>query len=87
MLRVNIYIPEELDGQLEFAARSIGKKKAEVVRSALQAGLKTIGLKSISGQNLLAFVNKATKIPTKGDVPKDIIQNLDYYTWGGQKRD
>lgn len=87
MLRVNIYIPEDLNHRLGLVARSIGRKKAEVVRTALQEGLKTIQPKSISAQNLVNFVKEAEKISTKGRIPKDIIKNLDYYTWGGSKRD
>ena len=87
MLRVNIYIPEDLNHQLGFVARSIGRKKAEVVRTALRAGLKIVQPKSISARNLLNFVKEAEKIPTEGRIPKDIIKNLDYYTWGGKRRD
>lgn len=87
MLRVNIYIPEDLNYRLGLVARSIGMKKAEVVRTALHEGLKTIQPKSISAQNLVNFVKEAEKISTKGRIPKDIIKNLDYYTWGGKKRD
>ena len=87
MLRVNIYIPEELDSRLGLIAKSTGRKKAEVVRTTLQEGLKIVQPKSISAQNLLNFVKKAEKIPTKGHIPKDFIKNLDYYTWGGRKRD
>lgn len=87
MLRVNIYIPEDLNHRLGFVARSIGRKKAEVVRTALREGLKAIQPQSTSAQNLVNFVKEAEKIPTKGRVPKDIIKNLDYYTWGGKKRD
>lgn len=87
MLRVNIYIPEELDLRLGLIAKFTGRKKAEIVRTTLQAGLKMIQPKSISAQNLINFVKEAEKIPTQGRVPKDIIKNLDYYTWGGSKRD
>ncbi|MBI2326234.1 hypothetical protein HYU91_02490 [Candidatus Collierbacteria bacterium] len=87
MLRINIYIPEDLNHQLGLVARSIGQKKAEVFRTAIRAGLKTIQPKSISALNLVNFAKEAEKIPTKGRIPKDIIKNLDYYTWGGKKRD
>lgn len=87
MLRVNIYISEDLNYRLGLVARSIGRKKAEVVRTAIWEGLKTIQPESISAQNLVNFVKEAEKIPTKGRIPKDIIKNLDFYTWGGKKRD
>lgn len=85
MLRINIYIPEDLNQQLAFTAQYMRKVKAEVVREALKAGLQKIQPAS-SAQALLALAKKAEQIPTKGKIPKDFIRNLDYYTWGGKKR-
>lgn len=87
MLRVNIYILEEVDNKIAFLAKSMGIKKAEVVRSALDLGLKSLRPKSVSAQGLLDFVKLTEKIPTKNKLPKDFIKNLDYYTWGGSRRD
>ncbi len=86
MLRVNIYIKEETDSKAEMLALSLGKKKAEVVREALDAGLETMQPQDTSANKLLNFIKLAEKIPTRGKVPKDFIKNLDYYTWGGEKR-
>ena len=87
MLRINIYIPEDLNQQLDFTAKYMQKVKAEVVREALEAGLRKIQPKSNSAQALLDLAKKAEKIPTKGNIPKDFIKNLDFYTWGGKKRE
>jgi len=87
MLRMNIYIPEDLNKKLYFIARSKKKAKAEVVREALAIGLRTIQPKSKTAQALITLAKKAQQIPTKGKVPKDFIRNLDYYTWGGEKRE
>lgn len=87
MLRINIYVPEELNQKLDFAAKYMRKVKAEVVREALEAGLRKIQPKSSTAQALLDLAKKAKNIPTKGNVPKDFIKNLDYYTWGGKKRE
>ena len=86
MLRINIYIPEDLNKKLAFTAKYKRKAKAEIVREALQAGLKVIQPKSSTAQALLNLAKMAEGIPTKGDVPKDFVKNLDYYTWGGTKR-
>lgn len=86
MLRINIYIPEDLNQQLAFTAQYMRKVKAEVVREALKAGLQKIQPKTSSAQALLTLTKKAEQIPTKGKIPKDFIRNLDYYTWGGKKR-
>ena len=87
MLRINVYIPEDLNRQLAFTAKYERKVKAEVIREALEIGLKKIQPKSKTAQALLDLAKKAEQIPTKGSVPKDFIRNLDYYTWGGKKRD
>ena len=87
MLRINIYIPEELNKRLSIIARSQGKVKAEVVRKAIEEGLKKIQPKSSSAQALLDLAKLAEQIPTQGRVPKDFVKNLDYYTWGGKKRE
>lgn len=85
MLRINIYIPEELNQRLNFAAQYTRKLKAEVVREALDAGLKDMQPASATAKALLVLAAKAKRIPTKGKIPPDFIKNLDYYTWGGKK--
>lgn len=87
MLRINIYIPEDLNQKLNFTAKYKRKAKAEVVREALEVGLREIQPKSSTAKTLLTLAKMAEKVPTKGDLPKDFIKNLDYYTWGGQKRE
>lgn len=83
MLRVNIYLTDELNKEIERQALISKKSKAEVVREALEKGLKKAQPKS--AQALLDFAKAAEKIPTKGKLPKDLIENMDYYTWGGDK--
>ena len=87
MLRINIYIPEDLNKKLDFTAKSRRKAKAEVIREALDHGLQVIQPKSGNAQALLDFAKMAKKIPTTGKIPKDFSKNLDYYTWGGKKRE
>ena len=86
MLRINIYIPEDMNKQLDFTAKSRHKAKAEVIREALNHGLKVIQPKSGNAQALLDLAKMAEKIPTVGNMPKDFSKNLDHYTWGGEKR-
>lgn len=86
MLRINIYIPEDLNQKLDFTAKYMRKVKAEVVREALKAGLRDIQPKSGNAKVLLDLAKEAKKISTKGNIPKDFIRNLDFYTWGGKKR-
>ena len=86
MLRINIYVPEDLNRKLDFTARSKHRSKAAIIREAIEKGLKTIQPKSTNAQALLDLAKKAEQIPTRGKVPNDFSKNLDYYTWGGKKR-
>ena len=67
-------------------AQAKNKAEAIIIREALNQGLETIHPKIASAQTLLDLAKMAEQIPTKGKVPKDAIKNMDYYTWGGEKR-
>lgn len=86
MQRTHIYLPEELNREIDYLAKLQGKTKAEVTRKVLEEGLKTIKpKKSSSTEALLKIVREAKKI--RGTAPRDLSINHDYYTWGGPKRD
>lgn len=87
MQRISVYIPEETKRRINLAAKAKSKAESEIIRDALDEGLKKIYSPASSAQALLDFAELAEKIPTKGKVPKDLIKNLDYYTWGGEKRE
>lgn len=87
MQRISVHIPDEIRRTISLTAKAKNKAESEIIREALDKGLKTIHPKSASAQALLDFADMAEKIPTKGKVPADFIKNLDYYTWGGEKRD
>ena len=85
MQRISVYIQEETKRRINLAARAKSKAESEIIRDALDEGLKKIYSPASSAQALLDLAKLAEKIPTKGKVPKDLIENLDYYTWGGKK--
>lgn len=87
MQRISVHISDETKQRIDLAAKAKNKLESELIRDALDAGLKAIYPQSNSAQALLDFAKKAEKIPTKGKVPTDIIENMDYYTWGGKKRE
>ena len=82
-----MYIPEETRKRVALAAKAKSQAEAEVIRAALDEGLNIIHPQSSSAQALLAMAKLAEKIPTRGAVPSDAIENMDYYTWGGSKRE
>lgn len=86
MQRTHIYLPEELNREIDNAARTQKKSKSEVIREALEKGLKaTRPQKSSSAKALLNMAEQAKQFP--GTYPSDLSTNHDYYTWGGPKRD
>lgn len=87
MQRTHVYLPDQLNTEIEFTARIQQKSKAEVIRTALERGLKTIRPKrSSSAKALLEMVKEAKKILKDEKLPKDLSINHDYYLWGGKKR-
>lgn len=87
MQRISVYIPEDTRKRINLVAKVKSKAESEIIRDALEKGLKKIYLKSTSAQALLDFSKMAEKIPTKGKVPQDASINHDYYLWGGEKRE
>lgn len=89
MQRTHVYLPEELNREIDNTARLQKKSKSEVIREALEKGLKaTRPQKSSSAKALLEMALEAEKIAKKFNIkgPKDLSENHDYYTWGGEKR-
>lgn len=88
MQRISVYIPEETRKRINLVAKAKSKTEAEIIREALDEGLSVIHPKTASAQALVDFAKMAEKIPTKGKkIPADFVKNLDYYTWGGKKRE
>ena len=86
MQRTHIYLPEELNREIDYIAKIQGKTKAEITRMILKEGIKVIKpQKSNSAKTLLAIAEEAGKFVGTG--PKDLSINHDHYTWGGPKRE
>lgn len=87
MQRISVHIPTDLRRRINIVAKAKSKVESEVIREALDKGLKVILPESSSAQALLDLAKMAEKIPTKGKVPQDASINHDYYLWGGEKRE
>ncbi|MBI2590957.1 MAG: hypothetical protein HYW33_03735 [Candidatus Blackburnbacteria bacterium] len=86
MYRLHLYLTDSLKKELEAKAKLSKKTKAEVARLALEKGLKQVKIpKSNSAQALLALARFAESLPYDKNAPKDVVKNMDYYTWGGEK--
>lgn len=87
MLRINIYIPEELNKRLELISISQQKAKAAIIREALEKGLQSAQSSDHSAQALLEIARLAEQLPNDHNTPRDLSVNHDYYLWGGKKKD
>jgi len=85
MLKTYLYIPDELNEKISRAANAQKKSKAEVIRKALEKGIKEEGEQTISGAEVLLKLGElAKKYKVKG--PRDASVNHDYYLWGFPKK-
>lgn len=86
MQRTHVYLPDKLNIEIGWTAKTQRKSKAEVIRTALEQGLIEMnGQKSNSAKTLLEMARQAKQF--KGSGPKDLSINHDHYIWGGAKRD
>lgn len=86
MQRISVHITDETKQRIDVVSKAKNKVEAELIREALEVGLNTISPKSISAQNLLNLAHLAEKLPSKKNEPTDVSENLDYYAWGGKKK-
>lgn len=85
MQRISVYIHEETKKRISLTAKAKAKDQSEIIREALDKGLKILYPVSTSAKALVNLAIKAQKIPSKENAPKDLSLNLDYYAWGGEK--
>ncbi|MBI4096770.1 MAG: hypothetical protein HY425_03590 [Candidatus Levybacteria bacterium] len=81
MLRTYLYIPEQLNNQINYTARAQNKSKAEVMRQALENGLRKFKGQGNAGVEVLFELAKlGRKHKLKG--PKNSSVKMDDYLWG-----
>lgn len=87
MQRISVHITDDTRQRIELAAKAHKKIEAELIREAIEVGLKTIYPKASSAKALLDLARMAEKLPSRPGEPRDVSQNLDYYAWGGEKHE
>jgi predicted DNA-binding protein len=86
MQRISVHITDETKQRIDLVAKAKNKVESELIREALDAGLNIISPKSRSAQALLDLATMAEQLPSKSNAPRDVSENLDYYAWGGKKK-
>jgi len=81
MLKTYLYVPDDLNEQIERTAKIQERSKAEVMRQALAKGIKAVqGKDSKSAESLLKIAELGKKYALRG--PKDSSQRIDELLWG-----
>jgi len=82
MFRTNVYLTEQQEREIKLRAAIAKKPKAEVLREAIDKGLKAAPIqKSASAEIFIKLARIAEQFRTKGTAPRDLSVNLDKYTW------
>lgn len=80
MLKTYLYIPQQLNEEVNALAGAEKVSKAELMRNALEEGLAFLKRKRASSAFVLLQITKiGRKYKTRG--PKDLSQKMDEYLW------
>lgn len=80
MLKTYLYVPEELDKEINNLAKAEGKSKAEILRKALKEGVSQMKRKKVgSAEILLRIAKLGKKYKVRG--PRDASLRMDEYLW------
>lgn len=81
MFKTYLYIPEHLQEKINLTAKTQNKSKAEVIRQALEKGIRDVQQQgTASVQVLFKIAELGRRYKVKG--PKDAVENFDEYLYG-----
>lgn len=81
MLKTYLYIPEQLEKRIKLTAETQKKSKAEIIRQAIERGLKEEEKRASAGvEALFRIAELGKKYKLKG--PKDSSERIDELLWG-----
>lgn len=81
MLKTYLYIPEQINQRIITTAKAQKKSKAEVMREALEKGIRALKHeRDASLQVLFKIAELGKKNKVKG--PKDAVEHFDKYLYG-----
>jgi hypothetical protein len=75
MIRTQVYLPTGLHRQIRLRAQRERKPAAQVIREALEQGLRAVKPRQTAGEGLLGL----PRLGIKG--PKGLSQNIDKYLY------
>ncbi|HUD44500.1 MAG TPA: ribbon-helix-helix domain-containing protein [Patescibacteria group bacterium] len=79
MIRTQVYLTQQLNQSLDIISKQEKKPKAQIIREALEDGIKQKTYMSNAGKALLELAEFGKKLHIKG--PKDLSTNIDKYLY------
>lgn len=81
MQRISVHISDEIKQRIDLAAKAKNKLESELIREALNAGLKVI-YPSNSAKSLIDLAKMAKKLPSDPKEPNDVSEDTAKYAFG-----
>ncbi len=82
MQRITVFIEDETRQRIDLAAKAKQKVEAELIREALDEGLKKIYPPTSSAQALLNLAKMAENLPFQPEEPTDVSEDTAKYAFG-----
>ena len=82
MQRISVHISDETKQWIDLAAKAKRKIESELIREAIDTGLRVIYPKSSSAQALVDLAKMAEGLPFHPKEPKDISEDTAKYAFG-----
>ncbi len=84
MQRISVHITDETKQRIDLAAKAKQKVEADLIREAIDEGLKKIYPPTSSAQALLNLAKMAEDLPSRPEEPTDISEDTAKYAFGGK---
>ena len=85
MLKTYLYVPEQLNQEINALAQLQKESKAKIIRTALEKGIIFIKRQKASSASVLLRIAEVGK-KYKPCGPKDVSTKMDDYLWSSNKR-
>lgn len=82
MQRISVHISDETKQRIDLVVKVKNKVEAELIREAIDAGLKVIYPKFNSAKALIELARLAKGLPFKAEEPIDVSEDTAKYAFG-----
>ncbi len=82
MQRISVHISDETKQRIDLIAKAKNKLESQLIREAIDAGLKTIYPKFNSAKALVNLAKMAKSLPSRPNEPTDVSEDTAKYAFG-----